>query len=437
MKVVFRNYFPLFISTVLAVLSHAQKSPVDYTLEGDLKYTDHTYQEGILTVQFHPISDDLAMPIIRLGSGEQLLLSFDDLYEDYANYSYTIIHCNENWKPSDLMTSDYLANFQNFDLQDFTYSINALIPYTHYQVRIPNQNVNFTKSGNYLLIVYRDDDPENRVLSRRFMVYEERVNIGGSVKRPTMVELMNTHQEIDFTVYHPNFEIPYPNRDLHVHILQNQRWDNVNTTLKPRFIRQGALVFQQDRENTFPGGNEYRFFDLKTLLSLGQNVVNVERNEYFTAYLRNEYPRNEEEYSVLFDINGRYRIRRLDAANSATTADYVYVDFILKTDKPNTNSDVYVFGKLSDWQLKPRFKLQYNEARGAYQSQILLKQGFYNYMFATRAPDKPMAVLKTYEGAYWETENSYQILVYHRDVGTRYDRLVGYAQLSSDALYNK
>jgi len=427
----------LFLVCLLANKPIEAQSLPDYTLEGDLRYEDKVYQEGILSVQLHPIGDDLSMPIIPLQGGATLQLSFDDLYEDFAQYSYKIIHCDHHWRPSDLLVTDYLSNFQEFDIQDFTYSINALIPYTHYQLTLPNQNLRFSKSGNYLLVVYRDDDPNNLVLSRRFMVYEELTNISGQIKRATAVELMDSHQEVDFTIYHPNYEIPNPFRDLNVYLLQNQRWDNAITDLKPRFMRQGALVYNYDLENTFPGGNEYRFFDTKTLLNLGQNVAKVTRDDAFTAYLKTSEAQNSREYSVLFDINGQYRIRRLDATNSATTADYAYVDFALLHTPALTSSDVYVFGELSDWQLLPRFKLQYDEARMLYRSQILLKQGFYNYAFVTRDDQTGGADFSTFEGNFWETENTYQILVYNRDVGARYDRLVGYSQFSSEALYNQ
>ena len=425
------------LPVILGLFSLQAQNATSYFQEGRLRYSDHIYQPGILTVQFHPEQDDLAMPIIKLNSGERLRLSFDDLYEDYANYSYKVVHCNQDWKPSGLMTSDYLANFQNYDIQNFEYSVNALIPYTHYWLTLPNENVRMTKSGNYLLIVYRDDDEDDLVLTRRFMVYEDKVSISANIRRPTAVKLQNTHQEIDFTINHSNYEIPNPYRDLHVHLMQNQRWDNPITDLQPRFLNQGQLVYQYDEENTFPGTNEFRFFDLKSLRSLGQNVRQLDRDSVVTAYLKTHQSRAGGEYAVLFDVNGQYRVRRLGASNSATEADYVYVDFILQKAQPFTNSDVYIFGKLSDWDVQRRFRLDYDSDRNAYRTQVLLKQGFYNFMYALKPDGGDDIELRALEGSYWETENTYQILAYYRDIGSRYDRLIGYGQFSSDDLYSQ
>ncbi|MDZ7845870.1 MAG: DUF5103 domain-containing protein [Owenweeksia sp.] len=191
------------------------------------------------------------------------------------------------------------------------------------------------------------------MLTRRFMVYEDRVSVGGEVKRPSRVELMDVRQEIDFFISHQNYHIQNPFTDLKVHLFKNQRWDNVITNLKPQFLQNEQLRYQYDKENTFMGGNEYRFFDLKNLQSLTQEVGKIERDSVYTAYLLPDQGRNIANYSLQFDINGQYVVRRLDAGNDDTEADYAYVDFMLKYPTPTEKSDVYLFGKFSDWKLLP------------------------------------------------------------------------------------
>lgn len=408
----------------------------EYYQGGPLIYDDHIYQAGIRTVRLVPRGNDLAMPVIALNSGEQLLLSFDDLYEEFTNLSYTLIHCNADWTPSELMRNDYLSNFSDDYIQKFEYSINAFIPYTHYELAIPNQQVNITKSGNYLLVVYRDGNKENLVLSRRFMVYEEIVQIGGKVKRPTRVEKMNSHQELDFTISHGSYPIPNPFQDLHVVMLQNQRWDLAITDLKPQFLQNGQLIYQYDDENTFEGNSEWRFFDIKNLLALSLNVRQIKQDSLFKVFLAEDRSRAVERYSVQFDINGQYRVRRLDAAKSDSEADYALVDFYL--DYPNEiGSDLYLFGEFTDWKLLPEYRMYYDYDRQAYRAQALLKQGFYNYSYALESSAKGYADLSFLEGSHWQTENDYQILVYHREIGSRYDRLVGFATFNSDDLFNE
>ncbi|AEV34350.1 hypothetical protein Oweho_3400 [Owenweeksia hongkongensis DSM 17368] len=407
----------------------------EYYQQGELKYEDHIYKAGIRTPRFHPITNEMGMPIIKFGGSEQLVLTFDDLYADYMNLSYTFVHCNADWTPSGLMPQEYLGNRQDAYIQNYEYSLNTFFSYTNYALTIPNEQMSFKKSGNYVLIVYANDDRKDLVLTRRFMIYEDKVQAGGIVKRATMVEYMNQRQEIDFFVSHGTYPIPNPFEDLKVHLMQNQRWDNAITNLKPQFIQNQKFLYNYDRENTFDGNSEYRFFDLKNLRSLSQNVSRVQQDSVFTAFLTTDKPRTIERYAVWPDINGQFVVRRLDATSSTTEADYVYVDFMLEAPAPFESGDVYVFGKLSDWKLLREFKMKYDYTRNAYKARIPLKQGYYNFMYATLDKSQSKADLSEVEGTHWETENTYQILVYHREVGQRYDRLVGFAELTSEDLY--
>lgn len=407
-----------------------------YYQNGPLLYEDHIYQMGIKTVKLHPSNDVLGLPIIALNSRQRLTLKFDDLFEDFVNYSYTIYHCNADWQRSALINSEYMGSFTDDYIQSYSYSVNALVPYTHYELSIPNENMQLLKSGNYLLVVFRNDDPEDLVLSRRFMVYEDLVGIGGNVRRASNVDLMNTHQEVDFTISHSGYNIQNPFQDLKVHLMQNFRYDHAILGLKPLFVQNQQLIYNYDYENTFPGLNEFRFFDIKNLLTLTQNVRHITRDSLFHVYLKIDQSRAISEYSVWFDINGKFQIRRLDASDSDTEADYAKVDFILEMPRPLDKGDVYIFGQLSDWKLRPEFKMRYDYDRNAYRAQVYLKQGYYNFYYATTSSEGISIVdAETIEGSHWEAENIYQVLVYNREVGSRYDRLIGYGTFSSEELY--
>ncbi len=429
------KYLIAIISLSLASQLFAQNTITSYYDEEQLIYEDHIYLLGIKTVRLHPVDNDLAIPAIKLRSNERLLLSFDDLYEEYTQLSYTVVHCNADWTPSNLLKQEYLSNFQEFYIQNYQYSINALVPYTHYQLELPNNEIGFTKSGNYLLKVYTNESQNNLVLTRCFMIYEDIVSIDAQVRRATQVENMVSRQEIDFTIHHNGYIIQDPFRDFKVVLMQNQRNDNAITNLKPQFLQNSQLIYQYDRENTFEGINEFRFFDIKELQTLTQNVRRINRDSVYTAYLRVDKPRNISRYAVYFDINGQYTIRRLDASNSRFEADYAYVDFILEYPAPMEYGDVYIFGKITDWKLLPEFKMQYDYSRRAYRAKILLKQGYYNYMYAIMTDGKRGVDIETIEGSYWETENTYQFFIYNREIGQRYDRLIGFSEVSSEDLY--
>lgn len=429
------KHFLLLLASIFTTGLYSQLALDEYYDEGDLLYEDHVYLSGIKTVKLHPVGDDLGMPIIRLNSGEQLLLTFDDLYTDYMNLSYTVIHCNADWTPSNLLKQEYLSTVQEVFIDNYEYSVNALIPYTNYTLALPNNDLRLLKSGNYLLKVFVAGDEEDLVLTRRFMVFEELTSIAGQVKRPSRVEFMNDYQEVDFIINHSAYHIQNPFQDLKVYLMKNGRWDNAITDLKPQFLQNSQLIYQYDKENLFKGGSEYRWFDLKNLQALSMNVARINRDSVYTAYLKPDMPRTISNYTVTFDINGEYTIRRLDAATPYNEADYAYVDFLLKYPEPIESSDVYLFGRFTDWKLLPEYKLKYDYSRGAYHTRALLKQGYYNYLYAVYEPEAREADVTKVEGSHWETGNVYQILAYNREVGARYDRLIGFTQVSSDDLY--
>lgn len=406
----------------------------EYYQQKEMLFEDHVYKAGIHTVKLHPTNDELALPIIRLNSG-QLRLSFDDLYDDFMNLRYSITHCNADWTASGLLQQEYIANLQDGYIENYEYSLNTFFPYTHYDLTIPNGSMRLLKSGNYLIKVWANEDENDLVLTKRFMVYEDLVSVGGEINRPSVVEYMNTRQEVSFTVAHGQYNIPNPFTDLKVHVMQNQRWDNPITDLKPQFLQNNQLIYNYQRENTFNGGNEYRFFDLKNMRTLSFNMRRVDIDSVFTVYMKDDASRAISRYAVIPDINGQFVVRRLEATNSGSEADYVYADFILQYPQPIETSDIYIFGKFTDWKLLPEYRLTYDYDRKAYRAKILIKQGYYNFMYAVYDKQNDQADLTEVEGSHWETENTYQILVYNREIGQRYDRLIGFGELSSEDLY--
>ncbi len=400
-----------------------------------LRYEDYVYQDYIETVLLYNTSDSLAFPMMRLNEGEPMVLHFDDLVSDFQRYSYTFVHCNWNWRPSQLNKQEYLAGFGDNFIDDYTFSFNTIVPYTHYQLAFPNKNVRFLKSGNYVLVVYANNDPNQIVLTRRFIIWESIVSVPIRVVRPTVVEYREEYQEIDFEINHGGYSIPYPYQDLHVVLVQNRRWDNAIFDLKPLFVRDGSLSYNYEYENLFPGGNEYRYFDTKDLITFQSRVSNIRFDTLFQVLITPDQPRRFATYSFWPDVNGQRVIRNLRGRNPHIDADYAMVHFRLYMTEPTTEGNIYVYGGLSDWRIDPRYMLRYNYKRGAYEARILLKQGFYNYEYVL-VRDGTLATDPSFiEGSHYETENQYSILVYHREIGQRYDRLVGVSTVSSSEYY--
>lgn len=401
-----------------------------------MRFENYIYDDSIKTVQFYLGDDPLSQPIIKLRSGEKLTLKFDDLGTEVKNLSYTVIHCDANWTQSALLPFEYTAGFNDYFINDFKFSFNTLIKYVHYSMQIPNSNVQITKSGNYILMIYKDNDKNRPVITRRFMVYEDLVRVGATVRSGTLVEKRKTSQEIDFTINHRGYEIPNPFQDLHVTLMQNNRWDNAIINLKPLFMNDNELVYNYDRENNFFGGNEYRFFDTKSIRiqSLRVQKIRLQDSSAYHVYLYPDPSRQYKRYSFWEDINGQRVIRIQDRSDSDTDADYLYVHFSYPIAEPIENGNLYVFGALSDWKAKPEYQLHYNYEKKAYEATILLKQGYYNYEYGLLT-DGSTAIDNSFaEGTHYETENDYTIFVYHREMGLRYDKLVAVTRLNSGIL---
>ena len=77
------------------------------------------------------------------------------------------------------------------------------------------------------------NEPENPVLSQRFIITEDVAGINISAHRPRMTADINTSQQVDFTVNISAVRINDPYRDVYAFILQNGRWNNAKRNLKP------------------------------------------------------------------------------------------------------------------------------------------------------------------------------------------------------------
>jgi hypothetical protein len=404
----------------------------DYYGDNTLRYENYVYKPNIRTVQLYAESFVLSQPLLALGSEEKLLLEFDDLDADLKSYSYTIIHCNANWEPSDLVTAEYIDGFADNNINDYRYSFNTLQKFTHYSTTFPNNTLRITKSGNYILKVYVNSDPSDIVLTRRFMIHQNRLNIVTRVIQASIIEDRNYKQEIDFTINHTGYEIKNPYNDLNIVITQNNRWDNQKTGFKPQFVKDHELVYDFDDLNVFPGGNEFRFFDIRSLRFHTEFVYSVKTDSLGNHVdLYSDEKRSYKRYSTYTEMNGNYYIKVQEGKNSDVEADYCFVKFFLPYTDPIVEGNLYVFGAFNDWRCNKENLMHYNPKRMGYECTLYLKQGFYNYEYVLMKDGTNVADETFIEGSHYETENEYMIYVYHRQQGTFYDQLIGVKRLNS------
>jgi hypothetical protein len=408
----------LFISAVLF--------PLFYSSGEDNSLRDYS-SENIKSVWFEKEDWRLTYPVIALYSDKQLTLHFDVVEGDYGSLSYKIIHCDRDWYNSDLFNSDYLEGFEENRISSYDASFNTTVSYTHYSLRLPNEDVQFKISGNYLIVIYASGEEDRPLLTRRFYVHENATTASVIFRRPMTPGTSESHQQPEITISTGSLRINDPYREVTISVLQNGRPDRAKMSLRPDFVGNGRLEYHSLSDRTlFTGGNEFRFFDIKTIRQKRQNVRSIE-------YLTGKYhvfllPSEDREYKQYFheeDFNGKYWIAMEESDTPDRDADYVYVYFTLPVATELQGGSLYVAGAFTDWSYGPLNRMSYNLSRGWYEATLLLKQGWYNYefVFVPKGSDKPGEA--HFEGNHYETENDYLILTYFRDPAQRYDRLTG------------
>ncbi len=423
------------ISIVIVFISFSKVLMASYN-DSDFVYNNEIKKISIHTVQMHPLNWELTEPIIELKGDNQLLFSFDEIEENIQDYSYRIIHCTSNWFDSRLSAFDYIDGFTENQIKDYEHSFNTNVDFVHYSLRIPNDDIQLKLSGNYVLEVYEDFDPEKVIIRQRFMILDSKVEVQGKVKHPISIDQRETHQEVDFSILHPNFRIDNPHSDLNVILTQNSRLDGSQKNLKPIFIRKNELVFDYEKENVFPGGNEFRNFDLKSLRYQTRYIKEIVREKGQTHVLLTAgNNRHFKQYIYEQDINGRFLIDVQERDEPATEADYCMVTFWLPFDNELRHGDLYVYGDFCNWTCTDKTKMEYDYETGSYRKTIFLKQGYYNYQFALLEHGKTAPDLTYIEGSHWETENNYVIYIYYHDIALNYDMLIGYKSIKSTATF--
>jgi hypothetical protein len=273
------------------------------------------------------------------------------------------------------------------------------------------------------------------LFSRPFIVYDSQVDVGVSIHRNRDIASLNSKQSLQFTINHPNILINNPSQEIKVAIYQNNDWNTVIKDLKPQFYRGSQLIYKHIDKISFWAGNEFLFFDTKQIRTANNNIARVTLNDIFDTYLYLDEERLHRPYTLYPDINGNFVIRSVDGGETSTEADYTWVHFRLETFENIGQDNIYVYGNFNGWQLTEENKMSFDENLKIYTCKMLLKQGFYNYLYVT-ANEEEKINNHAIEGSFFQTENDYTVLVYFRPFGSRYDQVIGYGHANSENLRN-
>lgn len=386
----------------------------------------------IKTIGFRGNTNESQLPILKLG--EPLLLEFDALTGTEPDFYYVIEHFNYDWTPSNLVKSEYLRGFDNQRIQNYKNSFNTYQIYSHYMLQIPNQ---YTKgllvTGNYLMSIFNDDD--ELVFSRKFMIYEDLVSVGVSIKRSRDVKDIDKKQSVDIVINSRNINFNNPLENVKSLIIQNNNLNSTISNVKPQYTLGNQLIYKYTSETSFMGGNEYLYFENKDVRAANVGVQFIDLKDIYHNYLFVNTPRAHQLYTYNPDINGNFLITAVDADDISIEADYTMIHFALEHPELTDGSAIYVYGNFNNYAIEPDNELRFNSETGLYECAFRLKQGFYNYKYVMTDRN---GILNegAISGDFYQTENNYKVLVYYRDLGARYDRLIGIGEGSSVNISN-
>ncbi len=404
-----------------------------YVNNATAQVADSVYKKNIKTVRLYNYGDQISLPILNVNTNDQVELHFDDLDGDVKYYYYTYQLCDKDWNVVNISQFDYLKGFTQQRINNYRFSSIAFTKYTHYQALLPDKNTYPIKSGNYLLKVFLDGDTSRIAFTKRLLVVDNKSTISARITQPFSPQFFRTHQRLEFNVNINGLNTFSAAQQIKIVVLQNYRWDNAVTDILPTFVRGNSLEYSTENNLIFPAGKEWRWLDLRDFHLQTDRVKNANYQKNSTdIFVRNDYDRSGERYVYYRDINGMYTVETTQSINPFWQSDYatVHFSFAPTLQAAFQDKDIYLFGQLTNYAFTDSTKMIFNAEKNVYETHLFLKQGYYNYTYLMVDKNNFASRLEL-DGNYFETENTYTILVYYKSFSDRSDELIGATTIDS------
>lgn len=393
------------------------------------QYKTQPLVEEIKTLQTIVDGDFMKLPVIDLQGQNELEISFDYLADEQPWLSYRVLHCDADWKQDNLSEMDYVEGFFPVKIEDVKPSFNTFTSYYHHKIKFPNEDVQLKVSGNYAVLIFDQDadtDIEDALAVATFSVSEQMVFARGEVTANTDIDFHATHQQLNLEVAWSDNRLPYldPMNELRVLVRQNRREETKREVKMPTRLESGKAIYEHNRDLIFDAGNCYRRFEFvdDRYASIGVESIRY-KAPYYIANLWPDTPRKGENFRFDKTQFGRYLIRAARVSDVDTEADYFVANFRLENKGLKPSSVIFLTGDFSSGNGSVNLQMDFLDEENAFVKSLVLKQGAYNYQYVIDGNPSPI------EGDFYETENEYEIYIYYRPNGARYDRLMGVATI--------
>ena len=386
--------------------------------------------ENIRSLQVVANQKWMDLPIMVLNDGK-ISIDFDDLTHTYRRLTYRLEHCEADWKPSvELFESDIVDGFMTGNtIDDIKESTLTNTLYTHYHLDIPNDKCQPKLSGNYRLYVYDDSSSDHPLLTACFMLTEPAESSMGvrlNITTQTDQSINREQQQAEMLIDYGTYIVSNLQQQIKTIVLQNRNWLDARWNSKPQYVMPNGLRWSHNQDYIFWAGNEYRKFEILStdVASMGVDKIGWD-GKNFHAYLFPTTPFLNYLYDE--DADGAFLIRNSDNVEINTTSDYMLTHFQLNVPSPYPYR-IFLNGDWTYDRLLPTYEMTYNSAGGYYEAVVPLKLGYYNYQFLAADEQGRLSSFRV-DNSHYQTENSYQALIYFRPQGGRTDKLVGYANV--------
>ena len=392
-----------------------------------VRFCTQIYDDNIKTLQVLPNGESLKLPMIEFDSADEIIISFDELGYEVSNFYYKIVHCDAYWNESNMASMEYLDGFDGGMIDMYEYSVNTTVNYIHYKIVFPNDDVRLKLSGNYAVQIARDGDFEDGVVATAcFSLVEPIVDIDMEVNGVTRRELNGRYQSVALNVMVDGVGAQDKMQDFIVVVRQNNRWDNGAYLNRPTYVNGDRLRYENNDVLIFEGGNQYRSIDFSSRYTYGAGIDYIEYDrDIYHVVLEADASRASNQEGYAMDAHGGYAVNLQKNDYSDTEADYMWVHFYYPADVPYLEGRMYILGDLTQNLVDDKSEMIYDLSEKCYMRSLLLKQGGYNYVYALKTKNKSDLSVMMTEGSFWQSRNRYEVMVYYRPFGARYDRLVG------------
>ncbi len=392
------------------------------------RFTTSVLDDNIATLQVLPHGEQLRLPVIELNSDDDwVTISFDEFGYEASQFNYRIVHCDANWNASGISSMEFVDGFDNGYVNQYDYSLNTTVNYINYSISLPNDDVRFNVSGNYAVLIARDNDFDNGLVAVAcFSVVEPLAVIGCDVSGRAIAELNGRYQQLDIQADVRSVGATQPMQDFIMVVRQNGRADSERVFTRPTFVNGHQLQWQNSRDLMFEAGNQYRSIDFSSRYTYGAGIDRIVfDNDMYHVEVEPQQIRKYRQETRPYDAHGDYAVNFQGGDMSNVEADYMWVDWVLPMDKPFWGAEMHLLGALTGNVAGEMSLVEYDFVNKMYRKSLKLKQGGYNYLFALKnSRSGAVSVLET-EGSYYQAVNRYEVYLYYRPFGARYDRLVG------------